>query len=273
MVEILVDYSREALTDAVNENWWEWIRLSAETPYYTFIEKPEYSIVYFHSNSKVDQAICIHLNTTPERCESTINKIYSAFEEHGLPVMIMLTPKSGPDEIETHLETKGLSRIVGNPAMAADLQELKQGRPSPEDLSIERIKDNSGMDLFREIYYEGFEENRGFLDCNVNSCKMLGYDTDFPIRSYIGYLGDEPIATSQLVFRSGVAGLFSVVVLPKVRGRGLGTAMTLDTLRLGVKEGYRFGVLWATPMGINIYRKIGFKELFKPVIYATEWDH
>ena len=249
------------------------LKLSAETPYISFTENPEHSIIYYQSNGKTDKGYCVRLKTSLERCKSAVEEIYTAFEEHGLPITVILTPKSGPEEIQAHLEARGLSMIISNPAMVADLMKLKQERPSPEGLSIDCITDDSGMDLFRDIYYEGFEENRGTLDYHVNSTKMLGYATDFPIRSYVGYMNDEPVATSQLIYLGGVAGLFSVVVLPEHRGRGLGTAMTLDTLRMAIPEGYRFGVLWATPMGINIYRKLGFQELFTPKVYTETGGH
>jgi GNAT superfamily N-acetyltransferase len=271
--KILTEYSREALIDAVHENWWDWVRLCADTPYYSFEETSEYSIMYFQSNGKSDMGWCVRINTSPDRCEATIDDVCSSFEENGLPVSIMYTPKSGPDMLETHLKARGLTRVIGNPAMAADLLELKQDRPLPEGFSIKRIVDDSGMDQFREIFWEGYEANRGWIDYNVNSAKMLGYDPDCIIRSYLGSLDDEPIATSQVVFSGGVVGLFSTVVATEHRRKGFGTAMTLESLRLGIPEGYRFGVLWATDMGINVYRRIGFEVLFPIILYLETGEH
>jgi hypothetical protein len=49
--------------------------------------------------------------------------------------------------------------------------------------------------------------------------------------------------------------------------------MTLESLRLGIPEGYRFGVLWATDMGINVYRRIGFEVLFPIILYLETGEH
>jgi GNAT superfamily N-acetyltransferase len=268
LVEILVEYSRYALIDAVQENWWEMLKVTAETPYLSYLENPEYTIVLYHSEGKTDLGWCLRLNASPERCEAVIDEIYAIFEKHELPVMVMFTPKSGPEEIGSLLEERGLSRMVSDiPTMAAELQKLKQERPNPEGFTIDRITDDAGMDLFRDIYHRGWGDHWGNLDHNVNSLKKLGYEPDFPVRCYIGYLNGEPVATSQLVLLSGVAGLWSVVVSPEHRRKGLGTAMTLDTLRMAIPEGYRFGVLWPSDMSVNLYRRIGFRGLFDAVTY------
>jgi ribosomal protein S18 acetylase RimI-like enzyme len=270
LVEILVEYSQEVLIDAIQENWWEWLKITAETPYLSYLETPEYTIVLYHSDGKTDQGWCLRLNTSPERCEAAVDDVFAIFEKHELPVMIMFTPKSGPEQIGMLLEDRGLTRIVSNiPTMAAELQKLKQERPNPE----ERITDNAGMDLFKDIYHKGWGDHWGNLDHNVNSIKMLGNEPDFPVRSYVGYLNGEPVATSQLTLLSGVAGLWSVVVPPEHRRKGLGTAMTLDTLRMAIPEGYRFGVLWPSDMSVNLYRRIGFEGLFNVVTYMETREH
>jgi GNAT superfamily N-acetyltransferase len=269
MSKILVEYKKEALIDAIQENWWEWLKISAETPHISYHETPEYLIVLWHTNGKTDLGYCLRLNASPERCEAVVDDVFAIFKEYNIPVSVMFTPKSGPEEIGDTLETRGLSKIVGDPAMSVDLLELKQERPYPEGFSINRIKDEAGMDLFREIYLKGWGDHWGNLNHNVNSLKMLGYDSDFPIRSYIGSLNGEPVASSQLTLLSGVAGLWSVVVMPEHRRKGLGTAMTLETLRLAISEDYRFGVLWPSDMSINMYRRMGFEDLFNTVVYMN----
>jgi len=271
--EILQEYSQEALIDAVHENWYDWIRLVADLPCQSFLETPEYSILYTHTNGKSDSGWCLRLNTSPEKCESAIDDVFTSFPEHGLPAAMMVTPISGPDDLGSRLEARRLTRFVGGSTMAADLLKLKQERPEPEGFSIRRITDDSEIELFREMHHESNPEGYGNIDSNVDSIKMLGYAPDCLIRSYLGYMNDEPVATSQMTFASGVVGLWSMVVQTQHRRKGLGTAMTLGTLKLAINEGYRFGVLWSTDMAINMYTRVGFRELFKAVSFMETGEH
>jgi ribosomal protein S18 acetylase RimI-like enzyme len=272
--EILHKYSQEGLLEAVHESWYSNIRITAASEHGFFWEHDEYSLSGFQSNGKPDVGFCVRIESTPERCGPVIEETLKRFEEMGLPEMYYLTPLAKPGKaIEREMAARGFTRGEGFPVMWVDLHELKQDRPSPDGLTIERIRDDSGIDAFRDIYYEGFEENRNYIDYIAGGLKAYGYDEDAPLRSYLGYLDGEPVATSQLNLHGGVAGLYSVVVRPGARGKGLGTAMTLDTLKMGITEGYRYGILFATPMGIGIYRKIGFKELFTPLTYFRSGAH
>jgi len=88
----------------------------------------------------------------------------------------------------------------------------------------------------------------------------LGLGPDLPWRYYLGTFQGKPIATALLFFAAGVAALHSVVTLPEARYKGIGTAMTLAALREARREGYRVAILTASPYGVRIYRRIGFRE-------------
>ncbi len=68
------------------------------------------------------------------------------------------------------------------------------------------------------------------------------------------------VATASLVLSAGVAGLYSVMTLPEVQRRGIGTLMTVVPLRAARARGYRVGVLQSSPMGLSLYRRLGFQE-------------
>jgi GNAT superfamily N-acetyltransferase len=80
------------------------------------------------------------------------------------------------------------------------------------------------------------------------------------LRMYLGTIAEEPVATVSVFFGAGVAALEHVVTVPQARGRGVGGAITLMAAREAHEQGYRVGVLTSSPMGFNIYRRIGFRE-------------
>jgi predicted GNAT family acetyltransferase len=79
----------------------------------------------------------------------------------------------------------------------------------------------------------------------------------------------KPVATSKLFCAGGVAGIYHIATLPDKRGRGYGTAMTLAAAHAGHKEGHHVGVLFATPAGYGVYRRLGFKEYCRLDVYTS----
>ena len=58
----------------------------------------------------------------------------------------------------------------------------------------------------------------------------------------------------------------------KARRLGVGAAITLAPLIEARGRGYRVSVLTATAMGVNIYRRLGFREYCPFVTYAWAED-
>jgi GNAT superfamily N-acetyltransferase len=81
-----------------------------------------------------------------------------------------------------------------------------------------------------------------------------------PLRLLLGTRDGEPVATAALLFGGGVAAIEDVVTLPGRRRQGIGAAITLAAARAARDQGYRVAVLTASPMGITIYRRLGFRD-------------
>jgi len=89
---------------------------------------------------------------------------------------------------------------------------------------------------------------------------LLCFNVESRLRLFLGLLDGEPAATSGVFFGAGVALIGTVGTLSQYRRQGMGAAMTLTALQEARRVGYRIGVLTASPMGVNVYRRIGFQE-------------
>ena len=93
---------------------------------------------------------------------------------------------------------------------------------------------------------------------------------DNPFRTYLALLNGKPVGTSQLFTSGGVAGIYNVSSIPEARGQGVGTAITLSPLLEACERGYHVGVLQASSMGYNVYRKLGFEDFGKLSVFLWE---
>ena len=80
-----------------------------------------------------------------------------------------------------------------------------------------------------------------------------------PLGLHLGRLAGAPVATAVNFTAPGGAVVHHVVTLPAARRRGIGTAMTARALREARTLGCSVGVLTASPDGLGLYRRLGFR--------------
>jgi ribosomal protein S18 acetylase RimI-like enzyme len=196
----------------------------------------------------------------PDSAHETVQKAVAHFRSRQL-TEISWWSKPGTEArgMRRHLRRHGFTFYEGPPGMAADLRALNEDVATPPDLRIEPVQDVGTLKQWVHTFIAGYvffppSSERTFLDLYTG----LGFD--LPQRSYLGLLNAKPVATSQLFLWAGVAGINCVATLPEARRQGIGTALTLAALRDARSMGYRIGSLQAAPMGLGIYRRLGFQE-------------
>lgn len=85
---------------------------------------------------------------------------------------------------------------------------------------------------------------------------------------FVGYLEGAPVGTSIAISSAGAGGVVNVLTLEEARGRGVGTALTWAAVQAGVARGHDTVVLQATPMGLPVYRGMGFETVVEYAEYA-----
>ena len=141
-------------------------------------------------------------------------------------------------------------------------------QPMPPHFRVTRVQTDEDLRAWIRVNAAPYD----FLDY-INEAFFLGYSRqgygdEAPLRHYLGWLDDQPVACSTMLLAGGVAGIYSVATLPEARHKGIGTAITYMPLRDARDEGYRVGILSASTEGYNLYRRMGFNDYGQTDMYV-----
>lgn len=218
-------------------------------------------------------AIC-RSRLTPTTAQGRIRTVIGHFAAVERPFSWWLCPGDLPSNLGELLLASGLQRADTELAMAANLGSIAHGECSPAGLQIERVCSLDRLHDFVRIIAQSWTppdlEVLRFYDLTA----PVLFTDDVPFWLYVGYFENEAVATAQLTFGGGVAGLYSIITIPSHRRRGIGAALTLRLLRDAQALGFRTAILQASAAGAPLYTRVGFVPFgqiveYKPVIQLS----
>jgi ribosomal protein S18 acetylase RimI-like enzyme len=258
MTNILKDLSASALTEAIKENLFEWYRYLGSSPGAELYDSPQLTWLLTGIPEPFINGV-LRAQLASDDMDDVIAGTLAHFKSRGVSQFWWWTePDTQPTDLGERLAAHGLSYTDGGPGMAVDLLALNEDVTTPSDLTILRVEDSGTLRKWAYASIIGFGKPEASVDAWFDLFAGLGFDA--PLRNYVGLLRGEPAATSELFLAAGVAGIYVVTTLPEARRRGIGTALTLAPLREARAMGYRVGILHSSPMGLGVYRRLGFRE-------------
>ena len=211
-----------------------------------------------------------------ETADDRIREIARPFAERGWALSWWVAPWDTPGDLRGRLERAGLSHEGASPAMAADLDALPLDEARPPGLDIRPVTNQGAIGAYLDVLAEHTLEGANVLErrrrfkATLAAAILRRIPTDpVPIR-FLGLVDGQPVATSRVSLSGGVAGLYSVVTAPSLRGRGIGRGMTVAALAAGRTAGYRIGVLQSSELGLPVYRRLGFRQLFEYDVFELQ---
>jgi GNAT superfamily N-acetyltransferase len=200
----------------------------------------------------------------PQNVDAVIEATLRRYKARNVPMLWWTGPTTRPENLGAYLEAHGLVNEEGDsPGMAVDLRVLNESLHRPPGLEIELVNDAESLRKWSEAVTAAAPMPELVAKPMFDFFITLGFGKASPVRNYYGRLSGEGVATSSLFFGAGVAGIYNVATLPKVRRQGIGNAMTLEPLCEARALGYRIGVLISSQLGVGVYRKLGFREYCK----------
>jgi len=188
--------------------------------------------------------------------DQVIDEVASRFRERDVPHLWFLNVDSRPPNLEQLLLAHGWVRLRQGVGMAIDLSAIASPFPPPPDLTVERVIDEEGVELWGSFHR--YLENDQRDEPRERLYISLGLDGDQPLHHYIARLDGEPVGALSLFLGQEAAGIYNVEVAPARQRRGVGTAMTRAVLEEARRLGYRVGVLAPTRESRSMYERLGF---------------
>ncbi|MBL8102976.1 MAG: GNAT family N-acetyltransferase [Anaerolineales bacterium] len=276
MNTILTNATDEQLGLAVFENLYDLFRVMARTlPESEIVEGDKLSYhLTFPTNPMFKGVWQTRLSSA--EVDNVIDETIAWFKERKAPFFFWWTGgKTTPADLEERLVQRGmismeeqtkelakgiLSTQRGSPCMVADLNRMNESvlDSVPENFVIQEVANETMLHDFKRIFVETYEIPDWAGQAWVDATLKAGVGkTEW--KMYVGYLGDEAVATNMLFNGGGVASVYAVATLSSARGKGIGGAITLKPLLEARDMGYKYAVLFATEMGIGAYKRIGFR--------------
>jgi GNAT superfamily N-acetyltransferase len=262
---ILYDSSPEQAARALDANKIAAGVLLSTLPHATLHDDP--GLLWFETGIPLDAYNGV-LQTRLSRdvLPAAIERVLTHFQERYLPFHWHVGPTTEPADLGHLLEEGGISHDEDEPGMAADLLSLAPEPPQMPELAIEEVLTEGPLREWSQTTFCGAPPSA--IQCVFTAHSGLPLGDKSPMRLYLGTVDNAPVATVKLFYAAGVAYVGRVVTVPAYRRRGIGTQMTLHAMRAARQAGYRIAVLTASPMGVSIYRRLGFFECCTISTYA-----
>ena len=262
---ILLDWAPERAAVALEANKAAAGVLLSTLPYATLYDEP--GLLWFETGIVLDAYNgVLQTNLSRDALPAAAERVLTHFQQRRLPFHWQVGPSSGPGDLGDLLEVYGIRHDEAEPGMAADLLSPTPELPEVSQLVIEDVLSRDRLRQWSQTTFCGAPPEAVECVFAVHSGLPLGVKS--PIRLYLGTINGAPVATVKLFYASGVAYIGRVVTVPAFRRQGIGTRMTLHAMHTARQAGYRIAVLTASPMGVNIYRRLGFFECCTIGTYA-----
>jgi len=268
MKNILLDSSPSLLVKAMESNLHTQAPLLGQMPRSTYWEEPGLKAVI----TALDPSEChvYQSQVQPQDVEARIKQVVERYRSQGcLPMYWQVCSSIKPVNMGEYLEKSGFHLFAQPPGMSVDLRQLERIEKLPDGFIIEPVRTDDQLRHWVNILAKVDGLSDALRDGFRLMFKDLGLDPEGNSQLFLGVENGVPVAGSRLFCAGGVAGIWHVSTLPEARGKGYGTAMTLAVAHAGREMGYHFSVLFATPAGHGVYRRLGFQELCRIDVYQS----
>jgi len=250
----------EQLAAAVEGNLFAMFRASAQTLGGEIEETAKLSRFHCAPMSPIFKGVW-NARLATDEADAAIEEAITWYKARNAPFFFWWTgDDTQPADLGERLQAQGFGVFEKDaPAMVADIDALNWNNPRPSELRLGPVANEEQLMQWRRVFIESFDIPEFAGQAWVDAMRTVGFGKA-PWQMLLGTLEGEPACCGFLFCGAGVAGLIGLGTLPAFRGKGIGSAMQLERLRIARELGYRYAVLFASEMGHSAYLKLGFQD-------------
>jgi GNAT superfamily N-acetyltransferase len=230
-------------------------------PGVTLEETPAWIRTYSATRYRLCNAI-MRTRLTADKLDTHIDEAIECSRVLNTPLLWWIEPHSSPADLGERLAARGFVHTQSFPGMAIDLRRLNAPAVLPDGVQIAAVQDEVALREWCTACVAGFEMPV-YPQNYFESFRDTGFGGDAPTQLFLARLHGQPVASAMLFKEAGIAGLYNVGTIPSARGLGIGRAITLAAMDAGRQDGCHLATLYASKLGVNIYRQLGFTEWFQ----------
>jgi len=202
--------------------------------------------------------------TAAERA-NTITAAMTYFQQHHARASWIFNPMRASFDLITHLRQYQLAKTANLPGMALRLSRLQT--VLPDRVTLTRVADPTMLEIWARIYAESNTAPEWICTELINLFGATPYQSEQPLSLYLGWYADQPIATAATFRTADTVGLYEVATLPAFRRQGVASKLTVQVLQKAHRQGCSIATLVSSLIAEQLYRKLGFAEQCRLVIY------
>lgn len=198
----------------------------------------------------------------------TVASVTEHFRDQVLPMLWWHRPTARPADLGRRLLAAGFQAVGSQPVIVCDAGAVPD-LPVPAGFTTRRVTDRDDLDVYANVFGRGFGLPPNVVAFFSDLLLAVGLGPDAQVRSFVGLLDGEAVATASVFLHDDVAGIYNISALEHVRGRGIGANVTAVAMREATNEGIRCLSLQSSEAGYRIYQTLGFREVCQFHMYLA----
>ena len=212
----------------------------------------------------------VETRTTPRRLDNLMDEAIGFFSDRGIRTFAWrVEANDRPFDLRERLIERGFRQLEVGPTMTLDLAML-EGRLPARNLDIREVEGASAAADWAEVVVRSFGFSEGMSD--FHAAWLVTLADESALRSFVGYQAGISVVSAQAFRQNDAVALYWVATRPRVRRRGLGTAITHAVLDDAKRTGARRALLDANGPAAAMYERIGFQPRGTAVRYLWTAD-
>jgi GNAT superfamily N-acetyltransferase len=196
-----------------------------------------------------------------------IERVKRSFRELDRQPVLMTFERPDAD-LEAALAAAGWKQVIELPVMVRRSALTDEPAP-PARLRWLDADDTADLEALRDVLRRGFAEDEDEVEMVNDLLKEPESIRPPGIAAVIATIDGAPVASAVVFLVREVAVLGWVATVPESRRRGLGRLVTAAATNRGLDDGAAWVTLQASPMGLPLYRSMGFETVTSSRIWLA----